>query len=387
MRSVYDVVVVGAGPAGSATSALLAARGWHVALLDRATFPRPKACAEYLGPGAVAALERLGVLPAVCTRGAVSVRGMRIVGPSGASATGRFAGRPGLALARERLDQVLLDHAAARGAEVFDGSTVEDLAPDGAGWSLGIRRGRGGTHDRVRAGLVIGADGLHSRVARRTVGTRRPTSRRIALVTHYGGIPGITDVAEMHVTAFGYVGLAPVGEGVVNLSVVTAPTGLAPSAPPAVQLDQLLARVPDLARRLAAGRRLDGVRGAGPFGGRARRAAGRRLLLVGDAAGFYDPFTGDGIWAALRGAELAAAAARRPDRLGSYRAARRRAFAGKWVVERLVSTVVSRPAAFDRVVCRLARRPPLLDTLLGITGHALPAVHALNPGFLLALAR
>jgi flavin-dependent dehydrogenase len=150
-------------------------------------------------------------------------------------------------------------------------------------------------------------------------------------------------------------------------------------------LEALIAEVPEIAHRLAAGRRVDRVRGVGPFGRRATRAWANRLVLVGDAADFFDPFTGDGIWAALRGAELVAHAATAPDRLAAYGAARRRAFAGKWIVERMISAAVGRPSLFDHVARRLARRSGLIDTLVGVCGHQRPSRQVLAPGFILRM--
>ena len=374
MRERVDVAVIGAGPAGSATAALLAGTGATVVLLDRATFPRPKPCAEYLNPDAVARLRRLGV-----ALGGAAVRHMRVVAPSGAAFAD--AVRDGRAMPRELLDLALLERATARGARPMLGAALRHLEPTPRGWLVHTRSGT------LAADLVIGADGMHSRVARQTVGTRPPASRRMALVTHYAGLPGPPDTAEMHVTPFGYVGLAPVGGDMHNVSVVVEPGREPPRGDATAWFTALLASVPSLAARLARGRRVERVRGVGPFGRRARRAHGRRLLLVGDAADFFDPFTGDGIWAALAGAELAAAHAATPDRLDGYARARRRVLGGKWVVDRLVSAAVARPRLFDRLARRLAARPDLAATLLGVTGHTVPSSRALRPGFLLALAR
>ena len=384
MRARHDAVVVGAGPAGSATAALLAARGAHVVLVDRATFPRPKPCAEYLSPATVTLLDRLDALPAVRIAGGAVVRGMRIVAPDGTEATGRFPNTPGLAIPRDLLDTALVAHAAAQGAEVVTGVTVTSLAR-GSGWTITLQSRRG--TQTLDGDLLIGADGMHSRIARRTVGVWPSTSHRIALVTHYAGVPGMRDTGEMHVTPFGYVGIADVGGGLVSVSVVVDRRRTPPGPSAAAWFHALISRVPDIAHRLAEGRRVDRVRGVGPFGRRARRAVGHRLLLVGDAAEFFDPFTGDGIWTALRGAELVADAAAAPGGLGTYAAARRRAFASKWIVERAISAVVARPRLFNQVARRLARTPALIDTLVGVTGHVLPPSRVLQPGFLLALAR
>ena len=134
----------------------------------------------------------------------------------------------------------------------------------------------------------------------------------------------------------------------------------------------------------------------GPFAqwSRASVADEGGALLVGDAADFFDPFTGQGIYSALRGAELAAdtvtAVLRHGGSVGRaalapYRRARRAAFAGKWVLERLIGLGVGWPALTERVVARLARRPDLADLLVGATGNFVPARAALAPRVLARL--
>jgi flavin-dependent dehydrogenase len=132
------------------------------------------------------------------------------------------------------------------------------------------------------------------------------------------------------------------------------------------------------------------VLATGPFSAWAGRVTADGAALVGDAADFFDPFTGEGIYSALRGAELLAETAipalarpgplRRAD-LAPYRRARRRAFAGKWAVERLIGYGMLFPRLFDRAVARLERRG-LAHTLIGVTGDFVPARAVLNPSFL-----
>jgi menaquinone-9 beta-reductase len=386
----YDAVVVGAGPAGSTTAALLAARGCRVAVVDRATFPRPKPCAEYLNPDAVGALDRLGVRAEVEAHAPARILGMRVIAPCGADAVGRFGTTHGLALRREHLDVLLVERAARRGAEVITGATVERIGPPGPRGRM-VEWRTGGARAAVEARLVIGADGLNSRAARLLGPMRRGRPRRAALVAHYEGVTGMRGLGEMFVTPLGYVGIAPLDRGLVNVSAVwnlaRAPRD---TADPLAWLASQVAGVPELAERLRGARRVGPLLGAGPFATRPARVVGDRLLLVGDAAGFFDPFTGDGVWTALVGAEIAAGLAGHALDTGGltardlapYRAARRRAFRAKWAVERLVSAVVGRPRLLDHVARRLAARPRLIDTLVGVTGHQVPTTSLLAPALL-----
>jgi geranylgeranyl reductase family protein len=397
MTRVYDVAVVGAGPAGSATAALLAERGFTVALLERAALPRPKPCAEYLSPEALRMLDVLGVRAALDAEGPVRLAGMRVVSPAGTPFTGRFAAVQGyrghrdygLALPREILDAHLAAAATARGAELLERTVVEGMGPaEAGGRSLAVRCGA--RRDTLKARLVVAADGLNSRVARWLGLARRGRRRRLALVTHAAGVLEMGDVGEMHVGALGYVGLAPVGRGLTNVALVVDAVRVTRRGSLDAWFEDLLGHFPEVADRMAAACRVTPVRAAGPFARWSPRATADRVLLVGDAADFYDPFTGEGIYAALRGAELAverAAPALEADRLtagalASYDAARRREFWGKWIVERIVSYVVSRPGLFDRVAARYARKPSLADLLVGVTGDFVPATQVLKPSYL-----
>ena len=196
-----DVVVVGAGPAGSATASLLARRGLDVVLLDRATFPRDKPCGEYLSPEAGRILERLGVFEQLRAQ-AVSLGGMTVVSPAGTAFTGRFAGAAphrgfsdrGMALPRRELDAVLVAAAAGHGARVRADVRVEGVGGEDRGRRTVHLRARSGGAGAIAARFVVGADGLQSRIASQLGVVRRGRLRRVAFVTHAADVPGIVEV-------------------------------------------------------------------------------------------------------------------------------------------------------------------------------------------------
>lgn len=399
-----EVIVVGGGPAGAASAWALARNGVDVLVMDRARFPRPKACAEYLSPEAARILNEMGALAPLEAAGATTLGGMRVL-VRGESFEGRFTGAHrwrgfrdrGLAVRRERLDALLIDRARAAGARVVEGTRTLDVIRGGNGSVAGVVAECDGSQREFRAAHVVGADGLRSVVARRLGLARRlrwPT--RYAFVTHYSGVAGTGDCGEMHVFDDGYCGFAPVGDGVVNVAVVISATeSLAASGDAAGFLERWLARHPSLATRLAAADRVSEVQVTGPFASRARRAWAPGATLVGDAADFYDPFTGEGIYAALRGAELmtpyVVEALRAPDvrraqhALAAYDRCRRHEFRGKWALERLVALAVAYPALLARLATRLRERPDLADLLVGVTGDFVPPRAVLNLGFAAAL--
>ena len=221
-----DVLVAGAGPAGSAVAALLARAGHRVRLVDRAAFPRDKACSEYLGPEAVRHLDALGVLPVVEPSGS-ALPGTTVIGPRGARLTGRFAeagGTPfrpdGLSVARRILDAALVDAAKRAGAEVREGMTVTALLYEEGKVGGAVVRDQAGRLTTIRSRLVIGADGLNSIVARKLGARTRGFPARVAFVAHVADVPGLTGEAEMHVGHQGYVGLNPIGGGLANVALV-----------------------------------------------------------------------------------------------------------------------------------------------------------------------
>ena len=401
-----QVIVVGAGPAGSSTAWHLARRGIDVLVLDRARFPRDKPCAEYLSPEASRLLDTMGALGACEGAGAAELTGMTVRAPNGAMLRGDFAAAHGfrgfrdrgLALRRTVLDGILLGRARTAGANVVEEERVTGLVRDARGAVVGVEvlDARGRAAER-RADIVVGADGLRSVVARRlglSRARRRP--RRIAMIAHYRGVAEMGSYGEMHVERDGYVGLADVGGGLTNVAVVAPAARVKRAAQaPAAFFDAWLAAHPHVGARLAGAERVDAVRATGPFAHHARRAWARGAALVGDAADFYDPFTGEGIYAALRGGELvaphiaAALEARSPRdadaALAAYDAERRRTFAGKWRVERLVALAVAVPALMNRAAATLGQRKDMADLFVGVAGDFVPPSEILSVRYLLRL--
>jgi len=384
-----DVVVVGGGPAGSATALQLARAGVAVRIVERARFPRTKVCGEYLSGGAVDALARLGVLDAV--RAVASpLRGVRLV-PTGGEPVALAFVRPALACARDVLDAVLLDAAVAAGA-VVELARVDDLViEDGRCAGVRVRTDDGGLEER-RARVVVGADGIGSLVARKLRLTKPPwRGARYAVGGHYEGFGAFDEHVEMYVGGGAYFALNPLSQLRANVMVVVPKDRLALWSR---DIDAGVGGVADLlgrgVRSFAGAARLGPRVSMGPLAHDVRRPTAPGAILVGDAAGFLDPFTGQGVFLALTGAERAADAVVAALRERSGEAAAFASYA-RWRTgdvawrRRLCATVallVDVPPLARRAATRLARFPDVATTLVEALAGAIPPRRVFRPSVL-----
>ena len=379
-----DVVVIGAGPAGSATALFLARSGHAVTLLDRAVFPRTKPCGEYLTPGAVNLLrDEIGVLPALLAAGAARLTRETVI-PHRAAAFG--GATDALACPRSVTDQVLRDAAQAAGVRVVEGFAVRGIIRGPSGAVCGVAgTNAAGEQKEYQARVTVGADGTRSLLARE-MGVVRPLPRlqRLALVGHY------RDRAEtrehgvtMHLPHDGSdaccgVGAACGPDGSRNVNIVV-PLSEAPRMAGRRQayFEERLARAfPAVWEQVQSSAQSGPLQSVGCFGHHTARAVDSGAVLVGDAATFIHPFTGEGVFFALRGAQLAAeaigAALARGDvsrnGLRGYEAARRRELLPRYRLCDAVQRVVHSPALLGWAAPRLRRSQPLTDALLRTVG-------------------
>jgi flavin-dependent dehydrogenase len=379
-----DVLIAGAGPAGSIAAIRLAAAGARVLLVDRARFPRDKLCGDTVNPGALRILERAGLRARV---EAVSrpLEGMLLTGNGGARVRGTYGrGLFARALTRRVLDQLLVDAAIAAGAQFQDGVRVDRAMVEEEGGRPVVRgavlcgvAGRGlaaGRRMRVPARVTIAADGRHSTLAFALgLASHPPVPRRWAIGAYVDGLAGLEAVGEMHVRGPHYIGVSPIGDaGLANICLVTPEReGF---ADPARLLDDRIAADPVLGPRARGARRVTAPAILGPLATDARCAGLPGLLLAGDAAGFVDPITGDGLRFAMRGAELAADAALvvleddRVDAPAQLAAARARAFGTKYGVNRLLRRLIGTPRRVSALAIGARVAPGILRRMIRYAG-------------------
>ena len=346
-----DVVVVGAGPAGALAALVLARAGVRVTMFDRAAFPRDKLCGDTVNPGALGTLRRLGL--AAITADGLPVAGMLVTGEDGVRVVGAYPGDiRGIAIRRRVLDARLVAAAVAAGARLEEQALVTGvvLSDDGRAVS-GVEVKRAGYRgvERHAAAVTIAADGRFSRIGRDLRLTTAPLRpRRWAVGAVFGGVSGLTAFGEMHVRGNRYLGVAPIPGGLANACVVTADRDSLRT--PGLLLS-VLRDEREAADRFAGAVMIGPPTVLGPLALDARAAGMPGLLLAGDAAGFVDPMTGDGLRFAFRGGELAAehalqALARGWDDAHNRLArARRREFLAKWRFNRALRSVAASPLA------------------------------------------
>ena len=394
-----DVIVVGAGPSGSAAAAILARGGVRVLLLDRAVFPRPKPCGDYLNPGCGALLGRLGVGDALSRSGARRVRGMRVVAPDGCAVTLPFSRGAGWAMPRQMLDHILLSHAIALGTSVVEHARVTAVHQDRTRVYVAVERGRAMRRESYAAPVLIGADGLHSSVARAVGAGGPPRLGRFTVGAYLEGVARETtdrereetDTGELHIGPDRYCGVAYLPGGLANVTIALGRADLrAWRGALEARYWSTLATFPGLAGRLTRARRAARFVTSGPLAYFRRRAVSGNVLLTGDAAAHIDPFTGQGVYLALRGAELAAAAVTRAlsrdgeahAALEAYDRARSSEFGLVFLTSRLLQCLAFRPMVIRRAIRRMTAHPDLGARVIGVTGNEESPGSVFRPGFL-----
>jgi geranylgeranyl reductase family protein len=286
----FDVAIIGAGPAGSSCAAFCAMAGLETLVLERARFPREKVCGDCLNPSCWRVLERLGIARQVCDlphSKLASVDFIAIDGPK-VTVTLPTGSDCELSIKRSLFDDLLLKRACELGAHVREGTTVTTLVHD-QHWKIETA-----TRESFRARILIGADGRNSTVARLRNLLPRPSRERVALQAH---IPLPLNFGERVVLQFlreGYSGQAPVNENELNLCLVGRPP--------------TISRLRQWAHRQFEIPATQRWRTITPLTRSPLPCAHENLLFIGDAARVVEPFTGEGIYYALRSGEFAAGA-------------------------------------------------------------------------------
>ena len=361
-----EIVIAGGGPAGLALALRCARAGFRTLLLERNGELPDKACGEGLMPHGVRALEALGVRGAIPLELQHPFAGIRYQLEDGRAVDARFRRGSGLGIRRIALSAALREAALRAGARL-EQATVRGHRLDAGGIQIETDCGA------VRAKLLVGADGLQSTV-RRAAGLELESGeiseRRFGLRRHFACAPW-SDLVEVHWIDFGECYVTPVGPALVNVAFLWEPRAPGFTAS-AARLDatasaqhvrdpfaELLARFPTVASHLGSAASASESRGAGPLSRPTRGRVAERVALIGDAAGYVDAITGQGLSLAFAGAEALSRAL--PRDLGDARALS----AALGAYDRSLRAAYRAYALPARALLALARRPRLRRAALG----------------------
>jgi geranylgeranyl reductase family protein len=330
----WDVAIVGSGPAGASCAAFCAAAGLRTLVLERANFPREKVCGDCLNPICWPVLERLGVAAEVRATPHGKLSRVEFIGSSGRCVTALLpsGANAEIALRRSVFDQILLRRTRSLGVEVREGETLLS-ARRNEHWQIST------TQSKETARILVAADGRNSTVARLCHLMPSKGPDRVALQTHVPLPDGFGDRVVLRLLREGYSGQAPVGDGLLNLCLVSRPNDLS--------------AVKRWAEREFSIPTDHSWRTIAPLARAALPPSQPGLFLVGDTARVVEPFTGEGIYYALRSGELAAEAiiSENPHH---YSTAHRKLYAGRLWINALARHAVEHP----RLTTRLLRLWP-----------------------------
>lgn len=372
-------LVVGAGPAGLILGILLRRRNIEVTLIDREPAPFRPVCGEYLSPQGVAYLAALGL--SQCLAGFREVRGMQLSSPRGRSVRAPFPERGiGIALDRREFQTRLLQSYLELGGQLFLGESV-----------TGISEGEGGlcvrtTQHSFDAEVLIGADGRQSSVAR-LCGLERSISRRprVAIHAYLKPLRPLPPYGQMHILNDGsYAGVNPIGAAEANFSIVADAALLKRHGNARSLLNYYIEGHFGLASQFAPLSHEE-VKTTFPIDCRRDRITTPKVALIGDAAGFIDPLTGEGITTAIKTAVLLndklLTSPSIDEAFIAYARARRVDYRQKETLNRVLQLVIRRPRACELVAHALRRSPRLRRCFIGVIGNIYTPLRGLTQFF------
>jgi geranylgeranyl reductase family protein len=348
----YDVAIVGGGPGGSTCAAFCAERGLRTLLLEREKFPREKVCGDCLNPSCWPLLRRLKVADQVRAQPHGRLDRVEFIGTDGHTVAISLPQDHDveIAIKRSLFDELLMARAREIGAEVREGSIVTALARSLSGWKITVN------DESFEARVLVAADGRNSTVARLCNLLPRIARERIALQTHVALPRGFGDRVVLQFLPQGYSGQAPVNDAELNLCLVSKAREM-----PALR-EWAEARFQISAEH--------SWRTITPLTRAPLPAGHDRLFLIGDAARVVEPFTGEGIYYALRSGELAASGsaqivrgANTTEVARSYSAAHARLYRGRLWINRLARAAVLHSSIASTLLKAARFQPNILRAL------------------------
>ncbi len=396
----FDVVVIGGGPAGCAMALDLNSRGYDVALCDQARFPRDKVCGEFMSPGADPILEKLGVLDSIEALSPKRLKGVAISSYESAELTIDYPDLTGsglrptsLSVPRYQLDALFLERVQSAGVKVFEQHKVTDFI-----FNEGCVAGVQGwdetkTPFSMKCKLIVDAGGRNAASLRKFNLKREPKGRsKIAFSAHWQGVRLPDDYCYMHVSRPGYTGISSVGNGRANVVLVLEASAFTDRKTENSETfyHRVLMQNRRRSKMLENGERTEPVRSVESLAFAVKPVPCGGLILVGDATGFIDPFTGEGIYLSLRSSQLAGEVIHAGFKsskfsknfLSVYDQRRQQEFGGKFLLSRVLQWLIYNRPFCNRVMKSLSANQILAETLVGVIGDILPAEKVVSMRFL-----
>nr|PZN34249.1 MAG: monooxygenase [Chloroflexota bacterium] len=368
-----DIIVIGAGPAGSSLAHALARRGWDVLLVERDTFPRHKVCGEFLSPESQASLSALGLLDTVAGLAPTTMRAATLTAASGRSLRVALPG-DAWGVSRFALDAALARAAETAGATLRTATYALEMEVSEVGARVRLRAGGEMRVEHARAAVV--ACGRHPARGLRARPPRAAHKTGVGVKCHIAGIAARPEV-ELYLFEGGYAGLAPVGGGLVNLCLLVSREAFRRAGgDPRAVIAALGRWNPALGERLAGGQIVsETLVSVAPVDTGDEPAPWHGAARLGDAAAMIPPLCGDGMAMALRAAELCAPLA---DALlggritlgaweAAYRSAWRREFGPRLRAARVLQAALVRPPLAELCLRAGALVPPLARAVVHAT--------------------
>ena len=395
-----DVIVIGGGPAGCSAAIGLSRLGYNVVLCDQAKFPRDKVCGEFISPAADPILDRLGILSRIETLNPKRLKGVSISSFEGKEFSIDYPFQPGLAerptslsVSRYELDSLFVEEAKRAGVEVREQYKVteflfeDDCVIGARGWD-GSK-----TSFSIHAPLVIDAGGRNALSLKKFHLKEEPVGAvKIAMAAHWEGAQIADDYCYMHVSDPGYTGISNVGRDRANVVLVVDRHSMNGENPDKFYLDTVM-KNSQRYKILRNAKCLESVRTVESLAFSVKSLPCGGLLMVGDAMGFIDPFTGEGIYLSLRSSEIAVEVAVKAlenfnfsrDALNIYEVRRKKEFDKKFLLSRILQKLICNQFFCNQVVRALKGDRGLAEKLVGVIGDLEPAETVVSSRFLLQL--
>ena len=370
----FDVIIVGAGPAGSSCATILAQEGVRVMLVDKAKFPREKICGDCINPESWKFFDILGVADTLRGRRPTVIDSFRVANSTGTTVVGQFSfgeNRPFFSILRSELDLLLLQRARESGARVLEEVRVCDIQWDGR-WKVEMQAVRGGSSPCFNARYLVGADGRNSFVACRLAelepaeikSLRRELTgaHRVGVQWHTHYQPQISRTVEMYLFKTGYGGIVNIDENRANVAMVTSPN-LARMAQIDVHdfLNRTLLTNPATRMRFDKLDPMSPISTASPINPVTHHCQHHAAFLAGDAQQTVEPFSGKGVFFALQdGVSKANRLLELMQHPSSVRLHDRRS---RFWINQVVSPVLQRSNVSDALVA-IGRQLPVLTSLV-----------------------